>query len=307
MLEAALAVATLGLMVPWLARVLGFEAGPLAYLVAFTPWLTLAWLLLLVLAAVARVWWLAGVISLPAVVSVGWASTMFIGASPAAEADTVTIATVNATFGEVDAEEVVALVDAYDVDVLAVQELTPESFEALESAGLSARLPNVDAWPEEGFTGTGLWTSLPVTESVRVDGFVSRAVQTTVQVGGEEVAVLAAHPMAPGLFSHEAWEADLDLLRTAASVNERTMIVGDLNTTLDHAGLRALEEDGFADAADDAGAGFLFTFPEGRLPLPVVAIDHVLIRGLDWAASSVETVPLTGADHRALVVTYALG
>ncbi|MDN4471454.1 endonuclease/exonuclease/phosphatase family protein [Demequina zhanjiangensis] len=306
--DLVLAVAALALMVPWLARLTGYEPGPLTYLVALTPWFTLAWLVLALVAGLTRRWTMLGTVALPTVVSIGWASTMFIGASvDPAEHETVTVATVNATFGRVDADAVVALVEEYDVDVLAVQELTPDVFEALEAAGLSARLPEVNAWPADGFDGTGLWTRLPVAEPMRVDGFVSKAVHSTVTIGGDDITILAAHPAAPGVQTHRDWDADLALLETvASSIEGPAMIVGDLNATRDHPGFRRLEDAGFRDAADDAGAGFVPTFPEGRLPFPVVAIDHVMARDVDWAAASVETVSLSGADHRALVVTYAI-
>ncbi|WP_152659351.1 endonuclease/exonuclease/phosphatase family protein [Demequina salsinemoris] len=312
--ERALLVAMAALLVPFLARLTGVEAGPLAYAVAFTPWFTLCWLVLVVVAAVVRAPRALVVSGIVAAVSVAWVVPLFTS-SPSvdydalgvAPGDTFKVATINATFGRVDADEVVAMVDDAAVDVLAVEELTPDCLDALVAAGLDGMLPYSRTAAEDGFGGVGLWSRMPLVDDAEIDGFTSRAVLGSVEVGGDAVAVLAAHPAAPGPFSHEAWAADLELLATVTSAVEGpAMIVGDLNSTLDHAGLRTLESDGFVDAADDGGAGLQLTFPEGRLPFPVVAIDHVMTRGLDWDAYAVRTLPLTGADHRALVVTYAL-
>ncbi len=312
--ERVLLVAMAALLVPFLARLTGLEAGPLAYAVAFTPWFTLGWLVLVVAAAIARAPRALAVSVIVAAVSLTWVAPLFTS-DPAVDYDaqgvgpgsTLTVATINATFGHVDAVEVVAMVRDAAVDVLAVEELTPDCLDALAAAGLDDMLPYSRVVAEEGFGGVGLWSRAPLVDDVEVDGFTSRAVLGSIDVDGEEVAVLASHPAAPGLFSHEAWASDLARLGTVTSaVDGPVIIVGDLNSTLDHAGLRALESEGFVDAADDGGAGLQLTFPEGRLPFPVVAIDHVMARGLDWDAYAVRTLSLTGADHRALVVTYAL-
>ncbi len=305
--DVILGIAGIALLVPFLARLTGIEAGPLAYASAFTPWFTVAWLVLLLIAAVARRWAVLAAVAVPAAVSVAWALPMFTAAPASADAD-VTVATVNATFGQVDPAEVVAMVAERDIDLLAVQELTPESLEALLDAGLADELPYWSAAAASGFTGLGVWSATPLAVVETLDGFVSHTVYATAELGGETVTVLAAHPAAPGLLAHTSWLEDLALLEGAAEDTAGPMmIVGDLNTTRDHEEFRALEADGFVDAADDAGAGFLPTFPEGRLPFPVVAIDHVMVRDLEWTASSVETVSLTGADHRALIVEYDVG
>ena len=82
------------------------------------------------------------------------------------------------------------------------------------------------------------------------------------------------------------------------------IVAGDFNATRDQRPFRDLEALGFVDAADQAGAGFVPTFPDGRLPMPVVAIDHVMVRDSRLSAVSVTSVVVPGADHRALVVTY---
>jgi endonuclease/exonuclease/phosphatase (EEP) superfamily protein YafD len=81
----------------------------------------------------------------------------------------------------------------------------------------------------------------------------------------------------------------------------RTVLVGgDFNATTDDAQFRGILATGYADAAQQAGAGFTPTWPADRWFPPLIAIDHVLTRGA--VARSVDSVRIPGSDHRALVV-----
>lgn len=84
-----------------------------------------------------------------------------------------------------------------------------------------------------------------------------------------------------------------------------TLVLGDFNTTRDHQAFRDIQALGFADAADQAGVGFMRTFPKGRKPWPLVAIDHALVGHVDLVATAVATEAVPGADHRMLLVTYS--
>ena len=62
---------------------------------------------------------------------------------------------------------------------------------------------------------------------------------------------------------------------------------------------RRLLTHGYADAARQAGAGYLASYPTDRWYGPVIGIDHVLVRSA--AATSVRTVDLPGSDHRGVL------
>lgn len=299
-------LALVAVSIPVLARLTGIEAGPLAILVALMPWVTLACLIPLALALAARAWAVAGIAAGVLALCVAWQAPLFsAGAGATAEDAALTVASVSATFGRVDADAVVALVREGEVDVLAVQELTPDAADALVAARLEDTLPYAVLLPEKGFTGTGLWSALPLGDSGEVEGMTSRAPWAVAEVDGRAVTVFAPHPAAPGPTDHARWAADLDVLRDAvAEIDGAVLVVGDLNATRDHRAFRAIEALGCVDAADDAGAGFLPTFPEGRGLFPVAAIDHVLECGTGLGAVAVETTSIEGADHRALVVRY---
>ncbi len=79
------------------------------------------------------------------------------------------------------------------------------------------------------------------------------------------------------------------------------LVGGDFNSTPDTAQFRTILNQGFSDAANQAGAGFTPTWPADRWFPPLITIDHVLTRGA--VATSVDSVEIPGSDHRALVAS----
>ncbi|WP_430867749.1 endonuclease/exonuclease/phosphatase family protein [Demequina aurantiaca] len=308
------ALAFAAVLIPVLARLLGIESGPLAIAVSLMPWVTVACVVPVVLSLAARAWWLVAASAAVLALCVYWAVPMFTAQQALGE-EVLTVASINLTYGGADADAVVALVKQRGIDVLAAQEVTPEAVEALRVAGLDDLLPFSEVAAEPGITGTALWSRTPLADAQTLErssevealgGYVSQAVRGDIEVDGDTVTVFALHPAAPGPTVHASWEADLErLTQELARQSEPTLVLGDFNTTRDHRAFRDIEALGFADAADQAGAGFLPTFPEGRGPWPFVAIDHALVGHTDLVATSVETATVAGADHRALVVTYS--
>jgi len=294
-------------LAPVVVRLTGWEAGPLAYVVSLLPWVVVAFFVPLSLALLGRSKTLAIAAVVPLAVGVYTIQPLFWSWNVVTGDDIeLRVATVNATFGQADADAIVAMVRDHEIDVLAVQELTPGEVRRLESAGLDDALPYSEVHAEEGFTGTGLWSRLPMGATRDVPGLSARTVTGTVEVGFISLVVYAVHPAAPGPFDHSLWEADMVALAKLSPPSEGpVLIMGDFNATRDHSAFRHLESLGYDDAADQAGAGFMPTFPQGRLPFPLVAIDHMVIRGSLLSAVSVSTVVIPGADHRALVATYA--
>src|SRR6478735_12720235 len=131
------------------ARALDLPGGTWVRLVAFTPYalfLYAAALLLLLLA-----WWrgrgfwrgtarlLVGVSVLGLLLHAFWASGPYVG-TPAAEAaggsHRLHVMTSNLRFGQASTDRVVEVAMADDVDVLVLQEVTPQALAGLEGAGL---------------------------------------------------------------------------------------------------------------------------------------------------------------------------
>ncbi|MDN4477003.1 endonuclease/exonuclease/phosphatase family protein [Demequina sp. SYSU T00192] len=298
-------VALAALLVPVAVRLSGWERGPLAYVVPLVPWVVPAALVPAVLAVLGRAWVLLGTSIAAAALCAAWTVPLYT-AVPASGEVALTVATVNLRAGEGDAEAVVRLVREHDVDVLSVQELTPEAADALVAAGLEEALPHAAALPDAVWSGTGLWSAHPIAAWEGLDGYTFRQVRATVELPGGAVTVLALHPAAPQLLVHRAWSEEMGaLVDLLDAVDGPVIAAGDLNTARDHAAFRDLEARGFRDAADEAGAGLVPTFPQDRTPPPLVAIDHVVTRDLGLVATSLDTVVVPGSDHRALIAAYA--
>lgn len=213
----------------------------------------------------------------------------------------LTVLAANCLLGRADPRDIVRATHEFDVDVLMLEELTDQLRAGVAAAGLDALYPHHVTRPAERAAGVGLWSLREITDAQRPDGL--DCVAGRIEVGGRPVTVAAIHVPAPAPWDR-GWAAHLARLGGWLAGTDRVLVGGDFNATIDHQPFRALLRDGVADAAVQAGAGYPVSFPAGgRLP-PVVAIDHVLTRGV--RATSVRTVPIRGTDHRALLVRIAV-
>jgi endonuclease/exonuclease/phosphatase (EEP) superfamily protein YafD len=216
------------------------------------------------------------------------------------------VATVNLQFGRGDPAAVVDLVRERRVDVLGLQELTPDAERRLVAAGLRAELPFAESRAQRGAGGTALVSRHPLAPS----GLVLRPgvfTQVTARVLAPPgpVDVVVAHPSAPVFRDDPAgWAREIaDLPGPASAGDPPRLVIGDLNATLDHRPLRALLAPGtWRDAGSALGDGLRGTWPADSVLPPFAAIDHVLVSG---PATPVElaTRRLPTTDHLGLVVT----
>ncbi|MCX6397557.1 MAG: endonuclease/exonuclease/phosphatase family protein [Propionibacteriales bacterium] len=223
----------------------------------------------------------------------------FLGEHPA-HADDLTVLTLNARRGGVDAAEVVRQVRAEVAQLVVVEEVTPSLRQRLADAGLEASLPYVGGAPGPVSSGTMVFSAYPLTGSVRVPlDHGSYQLRVAAPVPFWLVAVHLAQPL-DGQGS--SWRRDWSVLeQVTRSLDGDVLVVGDFNSTLEHRGMRRLLDQGFVDAARRANAGWQPTYPSSP---GLIAIDHVLSRG-GYAAGSARTAALNGTDHRALVVRFA--
>ena len=94
----------------------------------------------------------------------------------------------------------------------------------------------------------------------------------------------------------------------ATYAGARLVVIGDLNSTPDHVTIRRMrDEAGLRDAADEAGAGWLRTYPADRACVPaLLGLDQTLLRG-EVYAESVETVRVPGSDHLGIRAVLRVG
>ena len=309
-LAALLAVPALTLT---LARAFDSDNGTLIRIEAFTP-------LALPVYAVLVVWLAAGALlrrrvrtpelaaAALVVVLLGlhvwWFAPQVVGGNPApaAGAPRITVMNANLYEGHGSAKDVVDAVREHHVDLLVLEEITPDLLQQMDALGLATLLPDRVGEPDYMVAGTMILADKPLTDHVRL--------RTTFQ-GWEAtydgLTVLGVHPVAP--VDPAGWRADHAAILEQAESDHADLILGDMNATPDHQPMRTLDDAGFRDASEAANEGWQPTWPAnhvGVFPLlpPVVKIDHVLV-GDRMASLGTSTVDIAGTDHYALLATVA--
>lgn len=218
--------------------------------------------------------------------------------------------TINAYFGRADPEQILRTVQDEQVDVLAVQELTPALADELRSIGLDKELPYSNIDPRDVAAGSGLWLRYRAQPSASLSGLSFAAPTMTVRVGTEETVTFASvHPSSPWPGREWLWEKDLqtlglDLMR----ISGEKVVMGDFNASRDHADFRAvLAANDLHDAADLAkdlswpGA----TWPAGGVIPSFTRLDHVLVSPV-FGVQSAEPATIAGSDHKAVLATLTV-
>jgi endonuclease/exonuclease/phosphatase (EEP) superfamily protein YafD len=220
------------------------------------------------------------------------------------------VATVSLRLGLVPASSVLGLVRANDVDVLSVQELTPEAGERLRAAGLEELLPHsvvIPARPGAVPAASGaVWSRLPLRPAGAVPGAFEQPTVRISSGAGPDVLLTAVHVMPPSTSAAlvRRWSADLADLPRPEPGGLR-VLAGDFNASLDHAAFRRVLALGYRDAAREAGRAMVWTWAPLRPRFPRLAIDHVLVDPR-IGVGLVDVVPVDGSDHRAIVAELVL-
>ncbi|GAA2672617.1 putative conserved protein YafD, endonuclease/exonuclease/phosphatase (EEP) superfamily [Actinosynnema pretiosum] len=296
-------------LVPALTRLLGVD-GPrqLVAATALTPLVTAAGVLIGLLALLLRRWPVALVVLVVSLVLVAAVAPRALSdPRPAGAGLPLRVMASNFLVGKADAVVVMREVVEREVDVLAMQELSPAMVRDLENAGLDEVLPHRVFQDEPGGSGSGIASRYPLTPADLAGPSAFRQASAVVSLPtGREVELVSVHPMPPVEPAGPAqWQRDIAGLPPRKADGPIRVLAGDFNATLDHVALRRLLDSGYADAADRVGAGLTATWPnEGVVP-PLVALDHVLVDDrcpVDWF----EAVDIPGSDHRAVVAQFVV-
>ncbi|MEU6415315.1 endonuclease/exonuclease/phosphatase family protein [Microbispora sp. NPDC046933] len=198
---------------------------------------------------------------------------------------------------------------AFGADMLALVEVT-------EQARGTYERELAKAYPYHTVQGTvGLWSKLPLSDTQPVDIEMdygpladtipadakmpyNRALRTTVATNQGPLAVYVAHlgsarvnPRAGFWTDSRDRGAQALGKAVAAEQNERVVLLGDLNGSMDDRAFADITSQ-LRSAQDAAGDGFGFSWPA---KFPVVRIDQILVRGVEPERSWV--LPATGSDH----------
>jgi endonuclease/exonuclease/phosphatase (EEP) superfamily protein YafD len=305
---------------PVLARLLEpVSPSPAPQLASFVPWALPVWLTAGALLLVGGPRLLAIVPVAAIALQVRWLRTE--RDHPPASGTALSLMTLNVLFGRADATATVELVRQHRIDVLVLQEMTPEFVELLQAAGIDALLGHSHLHPRPRSAGTGIWSRWPLRPLDLLPSRGATMPQVAIAVptqapdgiqapdGVQELTVTGVHTVAPVPGRVEHWRADLATLAAAARTGSGPRIfTGDFNASRDHSGFRAVLAGGLMDAADLSGGPAKpgFTWPGDRFGPAVVRLDHVLMTPGSVSVRKVTVVAVRGTDHHGVIADLIL-
>jgi endonuclease/exonuclease/phosphatase (EEP) superfamily protein YafD len=295
-------------------RLGGWDAWyPAAQLIAFTPYAAAGSLVGVLVTVLLRRWPETAVVAAGAAVLVACVLPRALADNdPLANAKgpSLRVATANLLIGGADAAQIVRRVREQRVDVLAVQEMTPQWLAAADAAGLGQVLPERFVAPASLAEGSALFSRYPLTGAgshLMALGWFQQVYGTVTPPGGSSVRIESAHAASP--YNGEMvpyWRKTLVKEPHATPGGPPSVLMGDFNSTLDHGLLRDLIDTGYRDAASVAGEGLIGTWgPYNGDPLPPITIDHVLA-DRRIGIREVRIFGLAGTDHRMVVAELVL-
>jgi endonuclease/exonuclease/phosphatase (EEP) superfamily protein YafD len=290
-----------------IARYIPIRNHLTVFTTALFPFISLTGLVSIVFFAAARRWILAAVSCVVLAVSLAVTVPLYVPAATPGASVTVRVITANIYLGQADTDTLVAAA-LQDADLLAVQELTPQSADRI-SAGLSGAFPHrvTDARDQAG--GVGLWSRYPLVDPQRIAGYEMAMVASRLRIAGvaDDPTVIVAHISGPWPQAIDDWQRDMRRMAQTMQDADRNspaatvIVMGDFNSTLDMWQFRNLLREGYRDAAQQAGSGSIPTYPGDRAVPPIIAIDHVITKR--GTAADVSAIVLPGSDHRGLRAT----
>lgn len=294
-------------------------------LVALAPWAALLAAIAVICALISRRWFTAILAVLCIAAQVYWQRPFYEGTdhldstiATQAVSDNATtggsyarVMTCNTFRGAADAEQIVKIAREQHVQVLALQEITKSFVERLDAAGIASVLPHaLTVSIAHGGIGNGLWSAVPMTQTqyAEIDSVASNMPAATLWFDDGRVPIrfVSVHTTSPRPGRWDRWYESIEELReqiTQSATGSNYVLMGDFNATYDHAPLRDVIGTRFKDAARASGEGLKFSWPADRSPIPAFSgIDHILVEH-NVTVGDVQTVQITGSDHRALLAT----
>jgi vancomycin resistance protein VanJ len=298
--------------------VLAPQSGLLALGAVVLPHLCLLGLLLVPVAILHRHRVLAvslGVLGLVTVVAFG---PEWVSLPRAAEGDgSLTVATWNALAGGTPPEVVVDRILATDADLVALQEVTSDVADALDSnAHIATRFPHRWLVPHPTVLGMGILSAHPLEQLSATPTMIAR-----IDLGAAgSVLIVNGHPLPgaigfaagiPVTFDGRARDAAIGSIRERVdgflADGELVVVIGDYNVTPTQAGYRLLA-DGLMDVHVEVGNGTGWTWRPRRLAgtgMGLIRIDYVL-SSPDLEPIGTELHCDVPGDHCLLTATLAI-
>ncbi len=326
-LSAVLWLVIIGIVAACAMRMLPIERSVRSVVpevVSFVPWLAIPALICLGLALLWRRWLLA-IVSFSCVALLAFWHLGFVipdrpispeaGVIAATRADpddnVMRLMTLNTKNGHADAAQVVQAVRERNVEVLALQEVSWSFLEELDAAGMGEVLPyHVDSvagrWDNGGLNCLFSRVEMSDASEDLLPMDLSAMSAGSIDMGELTLRFVSCHPSSPHLGGQDLWSEGLSTIASLSEYDHRYVVMGDFNSTWNHASFRSLLGTSFLDASEAAGEGFHMTFPswEGLPVPPLIEIDHIVFADDERiAVGGLETIRIDGTDHLALLAT----
>lgn len=208
-----------------------------------------------------------------------------------------------------------------EAEIVALQEVSPAVAEAIEAdAAVRDRYPHRILQPDEGVLGIALLSRYPMADQQALRD--PPTIRAFVDVEGEQIAVVAAHPLPARIATVTPLRLPIDfdpsqrdasiaavrgLLDEAVPADHRVLL-GDFNVTDREPAYRDLAM-GLVDAHAEVGQGTGSSWPPARLEhlaLGIARIDFVFSSpGLRPTSISTDCTP-RGSDHCLIVASLQL-
>ena len=225
------------------------------------------------------------------------------------------VLTANLLAGRAAAEPLVELAARTHADVLFIQELSEKAIDRLARAGLGDQFAHLisDVGTKEE-RGNGIYAKYPMKMCESMLPTSSLQPIVALDFPPMPVRLVSVHMFTPkqpwSRPGMSRWRDDLAVLAAlpvpSGPADPPSIVAGDFNSTLDHAGFRRLLSGRLKDAARETGRGLTPTWrPAPYWPVALLAIDHILVdRRCAVLHTSVHRLP--GTDHRAVFARVRL-
>ena len=275
---------------------------------AFTPYVTIATVIPIAMAALMRRWPALIVAVATLIALMALFIPRVVGSPDPGNGPEIRIASQNMKLGGADVDQIIQLVRDQHVDVLALEEFTPQAQRRIERAGILALLPYSATHPLLGATGSAIYSRYPLAAAgyMPLAGWFGSEYATVSVPGALPFQFYAVHADAPALRSENGvWHESLAQQPAATPKGTVRILAGDFNSTFDQAPFRAVAAKGYTDVASQLGDGLETTWPYDGRPLPPITLDHILVDPRVGAVSFGTRVT-RGTDHKAIYATLTL-
>lgn len=257
-------------------------------------------IVLTVMAAWRRRWWLTGAASLGSLMMLAQVVTpSSIEDGPATiahEGAALRVFHVNVLQPNTSYAEAIKQALRSGADIISVQEVDARWAAELHSV-LGYQYPFFHLEPRQNCYGIALFSKLPFEKVETLENAGAPFIEAWLNVGGDPIRLIAVHATSPISYGHfrrrnEQLQALGDLLSCG---DTSTIVVGDLNTVpWDQTFRRFCAQAGLRSCAPSAYRTWPSIGPFAAIPL-----DHILVSE-DLATSDFATVDIPGSDHRGL-------